>query len=95
MSEENVIGKWAGIFIAGGAAIGLILWGVPFYIESKVAERVSAHLETLDNDPSKHPSVVSNKTRLDNLETTASRIEGKVDAFSGEFMRYLERESVR
>jgi hypothetical protein len=60
-----------------------------YWINTEVERRMGE----LAPDPGAHPVVVTNTTRLDGLEAGQERIEGKVDAFSREFLKYLERQS--
>jgi hypothetical protein len=60
-----------------------------YWINTEVERRM---LE-LAEDPATHPVVVELKTTQNNLAVGQQRIEGKVDAFSQEFLKFLERQS--
>ena len=86
---ELSAGQVSGGIATAGAAVTLILWGVPYYIDKQVERRMNE----LAIDPSAAPAVVANTTKLETLAEGQTRIEGKVDAFSTKFMEYLERQA--
>lgn len=81
------LGEWAALL----AVVGVVgsLW-----IDSEVERRMN-ELVPPPPDAAKSPAVVANTTKLQSLEAGQKRIEGKVDAFSGKFLEYLEREANR
>ena len=89
MNAKTIV---SGIVAAVGT-ITLILWGVPYYIKSAVNDQVEARMNELAIDPASAPAVVANTTKLESLSEGQQRIEGKVDKFSSEFLRYLERQA--
>lgn len=60
-----------------------------YWINTEVERRMAE----LVPDAGAHPAVVANSTRLESLEDGQARIEEKVDAFSGKFLEYLERQA--
>lgn len=60
-----------------------------YWINTEVERRMGE----LADDPGSHPTVVANTTKLETLEAGQVRIEEKVDAFSGKFLEYLERQA--
>lgn len=60
-----------------------------YWINTEVERRMGE----LADDPGNHPTVVANSTKLETLEAGQVRIEEKVDAFSGKFLEYLERQA--
>ena len=72
---------WA--LVAVLAVIG-VLW-----INTEVERR----MKELIPDAAENPAVVANKTDIENIQATLTRVENKVDTFSTEFLRYLQRQS--
>lgn len=60
-----------------------------YWINTEVERR----MVELAEDPASHPVVVELKTTQMNLKDGQKRIETKVDAFSQEFLKFLERQS--
>ena len=60
-----------------------------YWINTEVERR----MVELAEDPASHPVVVELKTTQSSLKEGQRRIEGKVDAFSQEFIKFLERQS--
>lgn len=56
---------------------------------------VERRMDELYDDPGNHPVVVELKITQQNLADGQKRIEAKVDAFSQEFLRFLERQAAR
>ena len=75
-----------------GEVVGIIA-AVGFVASLWIDREVERRMNELAIDPSAAPAVVELKTEMDNVEQTMVRVEGKVDAFSTEFMKYLERQS--
>ena len=72
------------------AALVSVIAGMgKLFINTEVERR----MEELAKDPGKHPVIVELVTESDNTQEQLVRIEGKVDAFSTEFTRYLQRRS--
>lgn len=76
------IAEWVGIAVAFGV-VGT--WWINTEVERRMNE--------LAQDPSTHPKIVSATTKLETLEDGQVRIERKVDAFSAQFLAYLERQA--
>ena len=81
--------KWlfkAGEWIGLGVTFGIVgsLW-----INTEVERRMKELLPTIADDP----AVVEAAGDIENIEASVIRIEGKVDAFSGRFIAYLERQA--
>lgn len=91
----NPIAKWAGGIAAALTVTGLVLWGVPYYIKSVVDDQVKIKMAELTTDPAAAPAVVTLTNDVTHLKAGQDRIEGKVDAFSTQFLQYLEREASR
>jgi len=92
--KEIVI--WVGGIGTVLTVIITMLWGVPYYITVQVAEQVAA----ISANAGKPQSVTDLETqnaviiqRLDTLDASSRRIEGKQDGFSNIFTAYLERQS--
>jgi hypothetical protein len=60
-----------------------------YWIDSEVERR----MKELAKDPSVHPVIVEMRTRQEGFEEGQRRIETKVDLFSDNFLRYLERQA--
>lgn len=76
--------------IAEWAALAAVFGGVgSLWINSEVERRMNE----LAVDPSSAPVVVRLETEVENIESTVSRIENKVDAFGNKFLDYLERQA--
>jgi len=88
MIPDNLkrVGTKAAEYIAFLAVFGTV---GTYWINTEVERRM---LE-LAEDPATHPVVVELKTTQNNLAVGQQRIEGKVDAFSQEFLKFLERQS--
>lgn len=71
------------------ALAGIILGGVPYYINTEVERRMNE----LASDPEDAPAVVALKTDMQNVKDSQVRIESKVDKFSQSFLAYLERQA--
>ena len=71
------------------ALAGIILGGVPYYINTEVERRMNE----LAIDPSAAPAVVTLQADMSNVKESQVRIEGKVDKFSESFLAYLERQA--
>ena len=82
----KAVAKKVGGYTALFAVFGVVgsLW-----INTEVERR----MKELAKDPSTHPAIVEMRTTQINLREGQARIEGKVDTFSAEFLRYLERQS--
>lgn len=76
------LAEWVGLL--GAMAIIGSLW-----INTEVERRMGE----LAKDPANAPAVVEIATKVDGLEAGQVRIETKVDAFSGKFLDYLERQA--
>lgn len=72
-----------------GALLAVLATVGSYWINTEVERRMGE----LADDPGAHPTVVANTTKLETLEAGQVRIENKVDAFSSEFLRYLERQA--
>ncbi len=76
------IGEW----IAFAAVFGTV---GSYWINTEVERR----MDELATDPSNHPAVVQLQTEMVFVKESQVRVERKVDAFSGKFLDYLERQS--
>ena len=84
-SAKSLIKK-VGEYLALLAVLGTV---GTYWINTEVERRMGE----LADDPGSHPTVVANSTKLETLEAGQVRIEEKVDAFSGKFLEYLERQA--
>jgi hypothetical protein len=76
--------------IAEWAALAAVFGSVgSLWVNSEVERRMNE----LAIDPASTPVVVRLETEVDNIESTVSRIENKVDAFGDKFLDYLERQA--
>lgn len=82
------IAKKVGEYAVFVAVFGTI---VTYWVNTEVERRMNE----LAIDPASAPAVVANTTKLGTLENGQKRIETKVDAFSGKFLEYLERQLER
>ena len=76
--------------------IAMMFWGVPYYIDAAVEDRLNELAEGREKAPvivalEQKDAVFS--AQLDNIEDSQKRIEGKVDAFSQSFIEYLRKEA--
>lgn len=78
-------GKWAGQTLGTLAVFGV---AASYWINTEVERRMNE----LAIDPSALPVVVDLVSDVENLTTGQTRIEGKVDTFSTEFTKYLQRQ---
>ena len=60
-----------------------------YWINTEVERR----MKELAQDPGSAPVVVELQTEVENIEQTVGRVEDKVDAFSAQFLAYLERQA--
>ena len=70
------------------AIAAVLFWGVPYYIQVKVQEYQPEAMPIEEAAP-----VVALSTKVDTLSEGQKRIESKVDAFSAQFLAYLERQA--
>lgn len=82
MTIGKKVAEWIGLLVAFGV-VGS--WWVNTEVERRMKE--------LAQDPSSHPTIVEQQTRLSNIERSQERIENKVDAFATQFLSYLERQA--
>ena len=80
------------------AILGTMIWGVPYYIDSAVEDRLNELAEGKEKAPvivalEQKDAVITEQ--LENIEGSQVRIENKVDAFSQSFLAYLERQAQR
>lgn len=87
-NSYKVWGKRIGEYFAFLAVFGVVS---SYWINTEVERRMGE----LETNPGDHPTVVANTTKLATIEAGQTRIETKVDAFSGKFLEYLERQSRR
>jgi len=80
------LAKKIGEYLAFLAVFGTV---GSYWINTEVERRMGE----LAPDAGVHPTVVANSTKLETLEAGQERIEEKVDAFSGKFLEYLERQA--
>ena len=78
--------EWVGVAVVLGGALAAVgsMW-----INTEVERR----MKELASNPAEAPAVVANTTKLESLEQGQARIETKVDAFSSQFLAYLERQA--
>ena len=74
------------------AVLGVLFWGVPYYIDHAVEERMK-ELTPEPPDIGEAAPVVELSTKVNSLAAGQERIESKVDAFSSQFLAYLERQA--
>lgn len=87
MSDQIIkVGKKIGEYVALLAVLGTV---GTYWINTEVERRMNE----LAQDPSTHPTIVQNTTKLESLEAGQVRIETKLDAFAGQFLGYLERQA--
>lgn len=67
------------------AVIGVI---GTYWINTEVERRMGELVPNAGNNP----TVIANKTKLETLAQGQARIENKVDTFSTEFTKYLQRQ---
>ena len=77
--------KWAGQTIGTLAVFGV---AATYWINTEVERRMTE----LATNPEDSPVIAAAIESIDNLETATVRIEGKVDTFSTEFTKYLQRQ---
>lgn len=77
--------KWLGQTLGTLAVFGV---AATYWINTEVERRMNE----LAIDPSAVPVVVDLVSDVENLTTGQQRIEGKVDTFSTEFTKYLQRQ---
>ena len=82
------IAEWLGLLAVIG---GLFATLGSYWINTEVERRMNE----LAVDPAAAPVVVELKTEMENVESAVERVEDKVDAFSEQFLSYLEREASR
>lgn len=78
------------------AGAGVLFWGVPYYIDIQVEQRIAELAEGREKAPvivelEKADAVFAET--LENIEASQVRIEMEVDAFSTAFLAYLERQA--
>ena len=88
MNWKEIIAWVAGIGTVTAVLVSMV-WGVPFYINTEVERRMNE----LAIDPSAAPAVVTLQAEVANIEASQVRIERKVDDFSAEFLKYLQRQT--
>lgn len=82
-----------GKIIAGiasvGAAVALVLWGVPYYVSHLASKAFTAQAATSPHPVSK-AEVATNTTKIDTIESTVLRMEAKMDARDAVIMQYFQ-----
>lgn len=78
--------KWLGQTLGTLAVFGV---AATYWVNTEVERR----MKELASDPGQHPVIVEIQSDVDNLEKGQIRIEGTVNTFSTEFMRYLQRQA--
>jgi outer membrane murein-binding lipoprotein Lpp len=78
--------EWVGMAVVLGGALAAVgsMW-----INTEVERRMNE----LASNPADAPAVVAISTKVEGLEAGQARIETKVDAFSSQFLAYLERQA--
>ena len=76
------VGEWIGLGVTFGIVASL-------WINTEVERRMNELMPVIGDDP----AVVEAVGDIENIEGSVSRIEAKVDAFSGRFIAYLERQA--
>jgi len=76
------VGEWIGLGVTFGIVASL-------WINTEVERRMKELLPVVGDDP----TVVEAVGDIKNIEGSVIRIEAKVDAFSGRFIAYLERQA--
>lgn len=96
--EPMTIGKIIGLVSAGFVLVGLVLWGVPSYIDDRVANGVQAEMVRITDLSGKPPEVTELMTKMEAVDAFMLRsdardvrIEGKIDHLTGLFIADLNR----
>ena len=100
---------WKNWIVGGGlvAAVGLILWGIPYYIKVSVSGAVAAEINAREQLQGKSVDIQNLElqyttiiTQLDGMVRTDNRIEAKItnveenqQEFGQIFMDYLSRQA--
>jgi outer membrane murein-binding lipoprotein Lpp len=71
------------------AVAGVLAVAGSYWINTEVERR----MKELASNPADAPEVVAISTKVEGLEAGQARIETKVDAFSSQFLAYLERQA--
>ncbi len=92
MSEQMTVGKIVGLATAVLVLGGMVLWGVPFYIATKVSAQVTTELAALPADP--HPitavEVGALTTKVADTEATVLRIEAAMIERDKIILKYFQ-----
>lgn len=100
--EPLTVGKIIGLVIAGLTLVGLVLWGVPSYIDHRVNNGVQTEIARINELSGKPPEVVTLMVQMETvdafmLRSDASdmRIEGKIDHLTDLFIADLNRRAAQ
>lgn len=85
-----VAAKAVGVKVAEWVTFAAVFGTIgSYWINTEVERR----MDELATDPANHPAVVQLQTEMVFVKESQVRVEKKVDAFSGKFLEYLERQS--
>lgn len=82
---KNVLkkgGEWIALIVVFGGVS-------TYWVNTEVERRMKELMPDIQDDP----TVVEAVADIENMEATMLRVETKVDAFSGKFIAYLERQT--